>query len=104
MGLVTEFESSYDLGFTFKGYRKLSSLRTHGRGWNNVQSNDAVIFLDNHDKQRDDDDNNEHNDHVINYKSRRLYIMATAFYLAHPYGIPCLLSGFAFKSFDQGIF
>lgn len=98
VGVVTEFECSYDLGFTFKGHRKLNSLRRYGREVNNIPSNDAVVFVDNHDKQR------HNNDDIINYKSRRLYTMATAFLLAHSYGTPCLMSSFDFTTFDQGIF
>lgn len=103
LGVVTDFETSFYLGHIFKGFEKLSSLISYGWKWNNVPSNDVVIFLENHDKQRDDDDQNDHNDHVINYKTRRLYTMAMAFLLAHSYGTPCLMSSFDFTTFDQGI-
>lgn len=61
-----------------------------------LPSADAVVFVDNHDNQRSG------NDDILTHKSRRSYIMAVSFMLAHPYGWPRVMSSFKFSAFDQG--
>lgn len=98
MGAVLEFTAAYDLGVRFKkkSGHHLAELRPHGQQWNYVASQDAVVFVDNHDNQR-------HNSgDIINFKSRKLYTMAWAFLLAHSYGIPSLISSYKFDDFDEG--
>lgn len=98
MGAVLEFTAAYDLGIRFqkKEGHHLSELRSHGQQWNYVASQDAVVFVDNHDNQR-------HNSgDIINFKSRKLYTMAWAFLLAHSYGLPNMISSYDFDDFDEG--
>ena len=40
----------------------------------------------------------------LTYKSGRLYQLASAFMLAHPYGYPQIMSSFHFSEYDQGAF
>jgi alpha-amylase len=60
-----------------------------------VGSGDAVAFVDNHDTQR-----NGRN--VLTYKNGSAYALAEAFMLAHPYGVPQVMSGYDFSGPDQG--
>lgn len=55
----------------------------------------AVIFLDNHDTQRN-------GAAQLTYKNGDMYQFASIFMLAHPYGYPILMSSFYFSDYDQG--
>lgn len=97
MGAVTEFTFSHEIGSTFQGKNPLRFLRTWGPIWGMLPSEDALVFVDNHDNQREGDSG------ILTFKTPQKYIMATAFMLAHPYGNPKLMSSYNFTSFDQGI-
>lgn len=97
LGAVTEFKYSHEIGRLFKGYNQLKWLESWGPAWGMLPSNDAFVFVDNHDNQRSGDGD------ILTYKSRQQYIMAVAFMLAHPYGQPRVMSSFKFSAFDQGI-
>lgn len=96
MGLVTEFRHSMEIGRAFRGHNQLRWLRTWGEAWGFLPSIDALIFVDNHDNQRSGSDT------ILTYKQKREYRMATAFMLAHPFGVPRVMSSFAFDNKDQG--
>lgn len=96
LGAVTEFRYSKEIGRAFNGRNQLKWLRSWGPEWGLLPSQDAFVFVDNHDNQRSDDWN------ILTYKSRQHYIMANAFMLSHPYGTPRVMSSFEFKTFDQG--
>lgn len=98
LGAVTEFTSSVDLGkiVQLKDGKLLSDLKEYGKRWNYVPTEDAIVFVDNHDNQR-----HEGGD-VLNYNRPELYRLAWAFTLAHPYGTPCILSSPDFTLFNQG--
>lgn len=98
LGAVTEFPYSYNVGKAFQGMVPLTSLKDVGSAWGMVQSKFAVVFVDNHDNQR------EGHAEVLTYKSPVQYIMANAFMLAHPYGTPSVMSSFNFSSYNQGIY
>lgn len=53
----------------------------------------SLTFVDNHDNQRGG---------ALTYKHGRLYIMASAFHLAWPFGIDRIMSSFEFTGHDQG--
>lgn len=57
----------------------------------------AIVFVDNHDNQR------EGHSEILTFKSPQRYIMANAFMLSYPYGIPSVMSSFNFTSYDQGM-
>jgi len=92
-GDVTEFKYSKAINDIFS-HGKLSYLRDLGIKWDFLPSENAVIFIDNHDTQR-------HNDQ-INYKSGNLYYLANAFMLAYPYGYPQILSSYPFQNYHEG--
>lgn len=56
----------------------------------------AMTFIDNHDNQRSGDSE------ILTYKQAREYKMATAFELAWPYGIPQIMSSYAFDVSNTG--
>lgn len=97
MGAVTEFMHSMFIGQAFKGSIDLKALINWGPAWNMLPSDQAFVFVDNHDNQRGGGSD------TLTYKSAQRYTMATAFMLAHTYGIPRVMSSFAFNSSEQGI-
>lgn len=97
LGAVTEFKYSIEIGRAFNGRNQLKWLKSWGPEWGLLPSQDAFVFVDNHDNQRSGDTD------ILTYKSRQPYIMANAFMLSHPYGTPRIMSSFKFKTFDQGI-
>jgi alpha-amylase len=99
MGAVTEFRFSAEIGRLFHGRNQLSFMNNWGEGWGFLPSGDALVFVDNHDNQRG---HGAGGDDVLTYKNARQYKMATAFMLAHPFGIVRVMSSFAFSDGDQG--
>lgn len=91
---VAEFRYASEIGTSFSGKDDLKWLKTFGESWSLLPSHLAVVFVNNHDTQRSDG--------VMNYKTRRNYIMAQAFSIAHPYGQKRVMSSFAFERNEQG--
>ncbi|HEU5110504.1 MAG TPA: carbohydrate-binding module family 20 domain-containing protein [Micromonosporaceae bacterium] len=60
-----------------------------------VNGLDAVVFIDNHDTQR-----NGRN--VLTYKNGTPYALAEAFMLVFPWGVPQVMSSYTFSNHDQG--
>lgn len=93
---MTEFRFSNDIGRVFHGQVELQHLRSWGTGWSFVRSSDSLVFVDNHDNQRDGNPN------ILSYKHGEKYRMALAWALSHPYGNVRIMSSFDFKVKDQG--
>jgi alpha-amylase len=74
---------------------KLADLRP-GYLYGNGLDTDVVNFIDNHDNQRDPQR------YVMNYNDGIKYAMGVAYMLAWDYGLPRLISSYAFTSHDQG--
>lgn len=64
-----------------------------------MASEDALVFVDNHDNQRG---HGAGGDSILTYKSPKLYVMANAFMLAQPYAIPRVMSSFDFEDTSEG--
>lgn len=97
LGVVTEFKHSEKIGNLFRGHNQLRHMHNWGTGWSFLPSHESLVFIDNHDNQR------EHGkDHILTHRDRAQYVMATAFMLAHPYGITQVMSSFKFSDFEQG--
>ncbi len=81
--------------FTKLGGQSLHQLDPNGpsgaqfspSAWGMLPTEKAVVFLQNHDTQRECG---------IGYKDGDVFRLANVFMLAHPYGYPSVLSGFAF--------
>jgi len=92
LGQVTEFNFGRRLKDVFQS-GTLGDLRNFGESWGLMPSDLAVTFIENHDTERE---------YPFNYKNGRLYEISVVFALAHPYGYPKVMSGYAFDNFDQG--
>ncbi|KAJ8969372.1 hypothetical protein NQ317_002005 [Molorchus minor] len=96
-GRVIEFKYGAYLGNCFQGNNPLMYLNNWGTEWDLLESGDAVVFIDNHDNQRSGSSD------ILTYKNSKLYKMAIAFMLAHPYGDTTrIMSSFYFDNNDQG--
>jgi len=95
MGAVTEFRHGAKMNVLFNNGDKLKYMSNWGTGWSFLPSEQALIFIDNHDTQRGHGE-------ALTYKSARRYKMAVAFMLAYPYGIPRVMSSFDFEVSDDG--
>lgn len=100
LGAVTEFKFSVEISRAFRGHNELKWLKSWGPEWELLPSKVALVFVDNHDNQRG---NGAGGQEILTYKFPKMYIMAVAFMLAHPYGIPRIMSSFFFDLTDQGI-
>jgi len=96
-GDVTEFEYTRGLARMFYN-GKLTWLSSFGEGWAFIDKNKAVVFVDNHDKQRGHAGGGE----VITHKDPETYVLANVFMLAWPYGYPQVMSSYRFDSGKQG--
>jgi alpha-amylase len=99
-GDVYEFEYGRLVGAKFLGLegQNLSQLETLGEGWGLAPNDKAIVFVDNHDKQRGHGGGGTY----LTYKDGKLYELANVFMLAHPYGYPDLMSSYKFSNSDQG--
>jgi alpha-amylase len=93
IGDVTEFRYGDVVGNAFRD-GNLGNLNNLANSML-VGSADAVAFVDNHDTQRNGRAR-------LTYKDGNNYALAEAFMLAWPYGVPQVMSSFAFSSGDQG--
>lgn len=94
---VTEFNYYLQLDPLIAETGQMFNLESFGQG-GLLSGQKTIVFVDNHDTQRSQDVNAA----KLTYKSGRLYLLATAFMLAHPYGYPQVMSSFHFTEFDQG--
>jgi len=95
IGDVLEFRYATALQSAFSGGTGgIASLQNlDNQGW--LPGNLSNVFVANHDTER--------NDASLNMTSpSNIYITASIFSLAHPYGTPTVLSSFSFSSYDQG--
>eukprot|EP00435_Cladocopium_sp_Y103_P049123 s15_g14.t1 len=95
---VTEFNYYLQLDPLIAETGQMFNLESFGQA-GLLSGQKTIVFVDNHDTQRSQDDVNAAK---LTYKSGRLYLLATAFMLAHPYGYPQVMSSFHFTEFDQG--
>jgi alpha-amylase len=99
-GHVIEFEYGRLVGAKFLGVdgQTISQLQTLGEDWGLMPSEKAVVFIDNHDKQRGHGGGGTY----VTYKNGKLYDLANVFMLAFPYGYPQVMSSYDFSHSDQG--
>jgi alpha-amylase len=99
-GNVIEFEYGRVIGEKFLGIngQTLSQLQTLGESWGLMPSEKAIVFIDNHDKQRGHGGGGTY----LTYKDGKLYDLASLFMLAFPYGTPQVMSSYAFTDPSQG--
>ncbi|MCA2211940.1 carbohydrate-binding module family 20 domain-containing protein [Jidongwangia harbinensis] len=93
VGDVTEFRYGDVVGSAFRD-GNLAGLNTLADAMR-LDSGDAVAFIDNHDTQRN-------GRAKLTYRDGSPYALAEAFLLAHPYGVPQVMSSFAFTDPEAG--
>ncbi|OXA50887.1 alpha-amylase 1 [Folsomia candida] len=98
LGRVTEFKYGKFLGEAFRGLNQLKWLINWGEGWGMYPNSNALVFIDNHDNQRGHGAGGEN---ILTYRVSRLYKMAVAFMLAHPYGITRVMSSYDWSPFEN---
>ncbi|CAL8087156.1 unnamed protein product [Orchesella dallaii] len=92
LGRTTEFRVGRYLGERLRqGWFPLKDLVNWGSDWGMYPDNYAVVFIDNHDNQRG---HGGGGDYILTFRRSRPYKMASAFMLAHPYGITRVMSSF----------
>lgn len=95
MGPVTEMGYGPAVAGNFNG--QIKNLRTLGPGWGLLPSSDALVFIDNHDRERGHGGGGN-----LTYKDGATYNLANVFMLAFPYGYPKVMSGYEFTDTDAG--
>lgn len=92
---ITEFRfRGVQERFTGANGHRVSSLAQFSQsGWGLMPSDKAVVFLENHDTQRDGG---------LSYRDGAAWRLATIWMLGQPYGYPSVLSGYAFTNRDAG--
>jgi alpha-amylase len=91
LGSVLEFGYASNLRGQFR--TGISGLEGFGTGGVYEPSDKAVVFVSNHDTERDGS--------TLSYQDGAVYDLATMFMLAWNYGTPTVHSSFAFTGFDQ---
>uniref|UniRef100_A0A4W5LSD6 Alpha-amylase n=1 Tax=Hucho hucho TaxID=62062 RepID=A0A4W5LSD6_9TELE len=93
LGLVTEFKYGIMLGSVIRKWNqgKLSDLKACGESWDLLPSGEALVFVDNHDNQRG---HGAGGASILTFWEPRMYKMAVAFMLAHPYGVKRVMSSY----------
>ncbi len=95
LGLVTEFKYGTDVAGNFNG--QIKNLKTLGESWGLLPSAKALVFVDNHDRERGHGGSG-----TLTYKDGAKYNLANVFMLAFPYGYPKVMSGYQFSDTDAG--
>eukprot|EP00105_Crassostrea_gigas_P027049 XP_011448249.1 PREDICTED: alpha-amylase [Crassostrea gigas] len=96
---VTDFIYGIKIAEVFRHHNQAKWLRTWGDHWGMPNSNDAVVFIDNHDTQR----GHSGEGGVLTFYEPRSYKMATEFMLAHPYGFTRVMSSYRWnRDFHDG--
>jgi alpha-amylase len=99
-GDVIDFEYGRIVGESFLQYdgQTIAQLATLEEDARLAPSDEAVVFIDNHDKQRGHGGGGNY----LTHKDGDLYTLANVFMLAYPYGQPRVMSSYAFENSEQG--
>lgn len=99
-GHVIDFKYGQFVSEAFLGLngQTLTNLETLGESWGLAPSSQAVVFIDNHDKQRGHGGGGNY----LTHKDGDRYALANVFMLAFPYGRPNVMSSYAFEDSEQG--
>lgn len=73
MAAVIEFKYSYEISNAFRGNNNLKWLVNWGEKWGFLPSKDSLVFVDNHDTQRD-------NPQILTYKYPKRYKVYQPFF------------------------
>ena len=90
-GSLLGFDYADDLAQQFNG--NIANLKTFGSSWGLLPSDKELVFVENHDSERDGS--------TLSYKSGATNTLATEFELAWGYGTPEVYAGFDFNGRDD---
>jgi alpha-amylase len=90
-GSVLEFNYAFNLKNQFNG--DIANLSTFGSSWGLEPSNKSVVFVSNHDTER--------NGSTLNYTNGATDTLANVFMLAWGYGTPNVMSSYTFSGSDD---
>ncbi|CAG7821568.1 unnamed protein product, partial [Allacma fusca] len=80
--------------------QQLRYVRNWGEGWGYLPEGYSVVFVDNHDNQRGHGSGGLS---ILTFRVSRMYKIATAFFLAWPYGITRVMSSYYWdQDFQNG--
>lgn len=96
-GQVTEFMYPIALFEAFTN-AELAGLQSLGSATGWAPSEQAVVFIDNHDEQRGHAGSKQ----ALTHKQWETYQLANVFMLAWPYGYPKVMSSYRFSDTDEG--
>ncbi|MFL0799072.1 MAG: alpha amylase C-terminal domain-containing protein [Agarilytica sp.] len=95
LGKVTEFKYATDVASNFNG--QIKNLGTLGESWGLLPSNDALVFIDNHDRERGHGGGG-----TLTYRDGAKYNLANVYMLAYPFGSTKLHSSYEFTDDIHG--
>lgn len=95
LAMVTEFKYGTDVAANFNG--QIKNFKTLGESWGLLNSDKAIVFVDNHDRERGHGGGGN-----LTYKDGDKYNLANVFMLAYPYGHAKIHSGYRFDDTDAG--
>ncbi|XP_071503489.1 alpha-amylase A-like [Diadema antillarum] len=98
IGDVTEFRHSVDISRLGRCESNLAYFSNFGEAWGFLPSVCAVVFVDNHDNQR----NHGGGGDIVTHTDPASYKRAIAFMLAWNYGTKRIMSSYSFSDTDQG--
>ncbi|KAJ8040864.1 Alpha-amylase A [Holothuria leucospilota] len=98
IGRVTEFKYSDKIGTVAKGYDQMKWLVNFGEDWGFMSRDYALVFVDNHDNQR----NHGGGGNIVTHTSSKQYKIASTFMLGYDYGVTRVMSSFFFSDNDYG--
>jgi alpha-amylase len=90
-GDLLEFRYGTNLKSQFSG--NIANLKTFGASWGMEPSGKSVVFVDNHDTER--------NGSTLSYRDGATYTLADVFELGWDFGTPNIMSSFTFAGFDD---
>lgn len=92
-GRITNFKFGQMISKVFRKQNPMKYLSNWGTGWGMWASGDVVNFIDNHDNQRGHGGGGG----PLTHWESKPYKLATAFMLAHPYGLPRIMSSYEYN-------
>ena len=100
LGRVTEFKYGRDLSDCIRGTngQRLAYLENFGEDWGYLHRLDSIVFVDNHDNQRDHGGGGN----ILTHKDGYLYRMGVGFMLAWDYSYPRVMSSYYFSDTEAG--
>lgn len=91
LGRVTEFKYCNHMYGAFRKHFPLANLYNFGQEWGMYHTDNALVFVDNHDNQRG---HGAGGIDILTFWEPRKYKMATIFAMAHPYGFVRIMSSY----------